>query len=950
MEKFQPKQFGKYLLIRKLAVGGMAEIYKAKTYGVDGFEKQLAIKRILPHCAADKEFITMLIDEAKLSVLLSHANIVQVYDLGKVGNDYYISMEFIHGVNLRDTIYKCRERKQAIPPDIAIYIASEICKGLDYAHRKTDQNNRPLNIVHRDISPQNILISYEGEVKIVDFGIAKAAMNISHTMAGILKGKIAYMSPEQAMGKKVDRRTDIFSTGILLYEMLTGKRLFHGETQFEILKKIRTTVIKPDTLPPSIPPQLRIILAKALAHNPDDRYQHAGDFQIELTKLLYSTYIDFSPRKLAAFIQNLFAKEIENERANAAAEAQIMSMTTSVNVREGAKQMDIVHRKQTVITDIRKGDFKDKTTTTKTPVHEKKPQEERTLKRPKPSYKKKHAKKRRSVLKTTAILITLAAVGVLATQPPTLKHLTDTLFKSIHVKNKKNAKTAPPQTKKTASAKKAEGAVKITTTPDGAKIYINGKSTGKTTPATIRQLVAGSIITIRVEKDGYEPMTQKLKIPDDNEPAVINLKLEPADKGILNIITDPPGAAVMINGILTKQVTPTAIKNLPVGKDLKITLSKPGYEDFEENIRLATSRPQKISATLKPLKQNNASLKVKSSPSGASVYIDGKNTGKKTPAVLKDIKPGNHVIKLTLEGYNTWSTQWMANPDEHRELNISLTNKQKEKKKATETVEKKTAKTSAPEKTATKTSTLYINSIPSGASIYISGKYTGKKTPANITNLKTGRKYSIMLKKAGYQKTYASKYLHKANEKITLKLKKETKITKPAAPNTTHYIGTEMPNEAPAPRASFGPSAGFGKISVSSTPSGADVFVNSDYKGKTPITVTVPAGTAHVIVSKEGYARYSRNVTVKPGGRTNLGRVKLGSQYGKLNVFTNPRGATVVFDGHVMPATTPIIIKKVTTDQSHSISIQKPGYITWNGVVNMNGLSQRTININLQPR
>ncbi|MBI4126351.1 MAG: serine/threonine protein kinase, partial [Deltaproteobacteria bacterium] len=264
-ETFEPKQFGKYFLLEKLAVGGMAEIYKSKTFGAEGFEKLLVLKRILPHCAADKEFITMLIDEAKLSVLLSHANIVQVYDLGKVGDDYFIAMEFIHGVNLRDVLYKLREAKRAVPPDLAVFITSEICKGLDYAHRKTDSANHALDIVHRDVSPQNILISYEGEVKIVDFGIAKAAMNISHTMAGILKGKIAYMSPEQAMGKAIDRRTDIFSTGILLYEMLTGTRMYTGESQFEVLKKIRTSHIDAGALPETIPQQLRPVLAKALA-------------------------------------------------------------------------------------------------------------------------------------------------------------------------------------------------------------------------------------------------------------------------------------------------------------------------------------------------------------------------------------------------------------------------------------------------------------------------------------------------------------------------------------------------------------------------------------------------------------------------------------------------------------------------------------------------------------
>src|SRR3989338_5616370 len=243
MATLEAKQFGKYYLIEKLAVGGMAEIYKGKTYGVDGFEKLLVVKRILPHCCADKDFITMLVDEAKLSVTLSHANVVQVYDLGKVGDDYFISMEYINGVNLRDIVYRCRERNIKFPDELAAFIMSEVCKGLDYAHRKTDAGGVPLGIVHRDVSPQNILLSYEGEVKLVDFGIAKAAMNISHTMAGILKGKIAYMSPEQALGKTIDHRTDIFSAGIVLYEMLTGGKLFTGESQFEVLNQIRTTRI-----------------------------------------------------------------------------------------------------------------------------------------------------------------------------------------------------------------------------------------------------------------------------------------------------------------------------------------------------------------------------------------------------------------------------------------------------------------------------------------------------------------------------------------------------------------------------------------------------------------------------------------------------------------------------------------------------------------------------------
>src|SRR4029450_206686 len=195
MSDFQPKPFGKYFLIEKLATGGMAEIYKAKNFGGDGFEKTMAIKRILPHCSSDKEFITMLIDEAKLSVVLSHTNIAQVFDLGKVGTDYFISMEFVDGINLPAVVNRAKETGAQLPEDISVYIVSEICKGLDYAHAKKDTDGNPLNIVHRDISPQNILISYEGEVKIVDFGIAKSRLSAAKTNPSIILGKLLYMPP-----------------------------------------------------------------------------------------------------------------------------------------------------------------------------------------------------------------------------------------------------------------------------------------------------------------------------------------------------------------------------------------------------------------------------------------------------------------------------------------------------------------------------------------------------------------------------------------------------------------------------------------------------------------------------------------------------------------------------------------------------------------------------------
>ena len=219
---FHPEAFGKYYLVDKIAVGGMAEIFKAKQFGPGGFEKVLVVKRILSHLSEDPDFVKMFHDEAMISSKLNHSNIVHVYEFGKIRNNYFLAMEYCEGKDLKTVMKKCQELGRPLPIEYAAYIIHEVCKGLDYAHRKKDENDQEMNILHRDISPSNIMISYdEGEVKIADFGIAKAQDASYHTKAGVLKGKFEYMSPEQASGLPVDRRADIYACGIVFYEMLT---------------------------------------------------------------------------------------------------------------------------------------------------------------------------------------------------------------------------------------------------------------------------------------------------------------------------------------------------------------------------------------------------------------------------------------------------------------------------------------------------------------------------------------------------------------------------------------------------------------------------------------------------------------------------------------------------------------------------------------------------------
>lgn len=308
--------FGQYLLLEKIATGGMAELFKAKRKGVEGFEKILAIKRILPHMSDNDEFITMFIDEAKLAAQLTHQNICQIFDLGKIESSYYIAMEYVHGKDLRAVLRASRSKKKPFPVELAILVISKISSALDYAHRKRDAGGQLLNLVHRDISPQNILMSYEGEVKLVDFGIAKAATKAHVTQHGALKGKLLYMSPEQAWGKAVDKRTDIFSLGVVMYEMLTGAPLFldENDTEVTILEKVREAKIGPvRDLNSTVPDQLERIITRVLHKNPDERYQTALDLQKDLDNLFYSEGYNATSGSLANYVQSLFPEDWNKE-------------------------------------------------------------------------------------------------------------------------------------------------------------------------------------------------------------------------------------------------------------------------------------------------------------------------------------------------------------------------------------------------------------------------------------------------------------------------------------------------------------------------------------------------------------------------------------------------------------------------------------------------------------
>ena len=313
MTVFEPKQFGKYQLLDKIAVGGMAELFRAKLTGAQGFEKLIAIKKILPNLSREENLVTAFIDEAKLAALLHHENIIQIYDFGSMDDQYFIAMEYLFGKDLRTITRTARKKDLALGMENIAYIVSRICAGLDYSHNLKDLQGKPLNIIHRDINPQNILVTYEGQVKIIDFGIAKAASHNTQTRENLIKGKLAYMSPEQANGQNIDHRSDIFSTGIILYELLAARRMFSGETM-HVLSLVRDAQYDPpEEVIPDLPSKLNTILRQALAKEPDERYQSAGEMLADIEEFMFELSLRPNARSFAGYVKELFEEEYAEE-------------------------------------------------------------------------------------------------------------------------------------------------------------------------------------------------------------------------------------------------------------------------------------------------------------------------------------------------------------------------------------------------------------------------------------------------------------------------------------------------------------------------------------------------------------------------------------------------------------------------------------------------------------
>jgi len=686
----QPKKFGKYYFLERISVGGMAEVFKAKSFGVEGFEKLIAIKRILSNVAEDEDFITMFIDEAKIAVQLNHANIAQIFDLGNIDGSYFIALEYVHGKDLRTIWDRHNRRSLLLPIPMSVYIMIRICEGLDYAHRKKNAAGTDLNIVHRDVSPQNILVSYEGEVKIIDFGIAKAANKASRTQAGILKGKFGYMSPEQVRGLPLDGRSDIFSSGIILYELLTGERLFAGESDFSTLEKVRNVeILPPTTYNRKVPDDLEKIVLKALSKDPDDRYKTSYDMQEDLQRFLIVNKSNFGRKDLAAYMKRAFKTDIERELER---HKQYDQMTK--NIEKGLR-------------DDVGASFPAAPTLPNTPPAL--PKKAEPL--PQPAVVEQFDEDDDDDIETVVVDTRESGLDSIVTDrrsrppvPPPVAAGPDT--------------TPPPW----------EGGQPPVGFPEEEDIKLTPRvppMSPKSSPSPIEELTTG------------EEATLAGKHPSAGKRSMINLiiaLLAVVAVGVfgfavfkylqqqgmlggaatLNIQCTPAKAEIRLDG----QVVQSPIEEVKPGMHVLEAMAE-NYQPYREEINVEAGGKQKFAISMKFIP---AIIEIAYTPKDAIVKMNGKKVGDQSPLRLEDILPGTpHTFTFEHTMYIPQTKTWEFKPREKRSEKVVLQEKQFD---------------------------LSIDSIPPGAWIKLDGSPHGR-TPKMIKALKATKQYQLELKRYG---------------------------------------------------------------------------------------------------------------------------------------------------------------------------------------------------------
>jgi len=676
-----PTKFGDYYLMDKIAIGGMAEIWRGKTIGLEGFERTVALKLILPSYTQNPEFNSMFVDEARIASSLNHSNIVRITNFGVTDGRYYHEEEFIDGRSVRQILQKCRDNEKLLPIDSACYIISEVCKGLHYAHTKHDPvTNEALNIIHRDMSPQNIMVSFEGEVKIVDWGIAKAKGKMEETRAGVLKGKFGYMSPEQSEGEELDARSDIFSLGIVFYEAITGERLFVSDNEINTLKKIREGNIPlPSKVNPAIDRELETIILKTLARPRIERYQSCYDVHEDIVKYLHKKFPAYNSLKLSKFIKELFSTEILADRKRMSEKEQSMpsysplsygvrsyedKTRVSTSDQSSYEKFSDSNPDRTLLADSasnKKDDNNEPTVATMSggsmssaSIHEAtQSSAPRPLRQNAPSeinYNRSEVKvieagsKRKVFVRVALVAILVVLMGLVFLMP-----------------NRPKPVAAVP----------AQPAV---TTPSETGVAVPGTDQATQQP------------TIKIESaPAPAPVQEQAKVPETSPPTQHQTaEQQPAPEqraehaqtyvgkeGSLTLSSEPVKAGVFLDG-QAKGITPLKITDLELGKRYELSLKANGFETLTKFFTLRRES-NNLRLTLVPTDSIDKSFISIDSQPPSQVYVDGKLAANFQSVFMYQVEPGNHIVRFINKKLDIdYSTVIKVEKGEHVKKNITL--------------------------------------------------------------------------------------------------------------------------------------------------------------------------------------------------------------------------------------------------------------------------------------
>ncbi|MEO7093277.1 MAG: serine/threonine-protein kinase, partial [Polyangiales bacterium] len=556
-EEALPRRFGKYTLLRRMATGGMAEIFLALQRSVAGFEKLIVIKRILPAMNGDRGFIDMLLHEARVAASLSHPNIVQTIDVGQVDGNYFIALEHVHGEDLRSIVRQMKKKGvMQFPFEHAIAIILGMCAGLSYAHERRDLDGTPLSIVHRDVSPQNVIVGFAGDVKVVDFGVAKSGSQTAEsTKSGQLKGKVPYMSPEQARGEEVDWRSDIFAVGVMLFELTTGKRLFKGATEYETLKLIiEREYPRPSWVSTGYPPALETIVMRALEKDREKRYQSAREMQADLEAFVRDEKLPVSSIALAEFMKTLFEEKLAAQK-EALMQGRQLAEIIAAEVNH--------HNEHTMSTgvDSARPSFTSLSTSGAGSTAGSVP--------PPKSGSTKWA------LLMLPIAAAAAAGGVFL----------------LMKKGDTPANDGKTQTSTANESTSTKARVILKSDPPGAHVWINGEVRSEVTPAEIDGLPVGAI-DVKIGLEGYATQTEKITL-SSGTPTTRNFTLK---KGVLTVQIDgaPKTATATLDG---KTVSLPSFETAP-GTEHTVVLSAPGMKDKTMKVKGDVAEVKKLDGSL----------------------------------------------------------------------------------------------------------------------------------------------------------------------------------------------------------------------------------------------------------------------------------------------------------------------------------------------------------------